>query len=310
MSISSYSPLEIGLAERLDLPRASRRQNRKTLGRSPPHEEAKMRIAELEKAFQKRARTQTLHYEIRPAATAADLDATERRLGLTLPSALREFYGACNGLVVNATQVDIFPLDRVERQPGSPLVLFAQVYGTHKLCLDASGQNVAGQWTIVLAHDGYEITRTIGSFLANKLWGFIDSSSSDWLDTVLALRDRGPVQAQVVWAFNGRGPVPGGIFSKREAAEAWIAENRLSGTLTEYPLGYGAYDYAVRNGTFTPKGAEQVTPGFIGDFAGALNHCHYEDGSPIGAPRTESDVPGTAAQPAATPAGRSPAGAG
>jgi hypothetical protein len=62
----------------------------------------------------------------------------------------------------------------------------------HDLCFDASGLNGAGQWTIVSAHDTHEITRTIGSFLANELWGFIDSSGSDWLKTVSPFENADP----------------------------------------------------------------------------------------------------------------------
>lgn len=262
-----------------------------------------MRIKDIEKAFEKRARSRPLHYEIRPAATATELDATECRLGFIFPPALREFYGACNGLLVDTTPVDIFPLDRIERQPGSHLFLFARVYGAHNLCFDASKLNDAGQWSIIFARDRHVVTKTIGSFLANKLWGFIDSSGSDWLKSVLALRDCGPVQAQLVWVFNGHGLLASGIFAKRETADAWIAKNRLSGMLTEAPLDYGSYEHAVRNGLFTPKSSDEVTPEFIGRFSGILGHCHYEDGHPKGEHQRDIDVPEAAVQQGHAPDG-------
>ncbi|HEU0053036.1 MAG TPA: hypothetical protein VFQ39_07655, partial [Longimicrobium sp.] len=48
-----------------------------------------------------------------------------------------------------------------------------------------------------------------------------------------------------VWVFNGEaGSFPSGVFTSREAAEAWIAKYALTGVLTAYPLDVGVYDWA------------------------------------------------------------------
>jgi hypothetical protein len=84
-----------------------------------------------------------------------------------------------------------------------------------------------------------------------------------------------------VWVFTGLGsPLPAGVFSTQEKAEGWIAAHRLSGTLSEYPLDVGVYDWALGQGLFTPRGEEQRTPEFIGRFSSASQqHHHYEDGT-------------------------------
>jgi hypothetical protein len=83
-----------------------------------------------------------------------------------------------------------------------------------------------------------------------------------------------------VWVFNGaRSAFPSGIFSRKGAAEAWIAKYSLTGTLTCYPLDHGMYDYSIAAGSFSPKKPEHATPAFIEKFSGGgIDHFHYEDG--------------------------------
>lgn len=86
--------------------------------------------------------------------------------------------------------------------------------------------------------------------------------------------------AESVWAFNGaRSTFPSGIFLSREAAEEWIRQHALTGTLTQYPLNVGMYEFAISAGRFSPKKPEHTTSDFIGRFSGGgLDHFHYEDG--------------------------------
>ncbi len=81
------------------------------------------------------------------------------------------------------------------------------------------------------------------------------------------------------WVFNGAQSLfPGGVFSGRELAEAWISRKGLTGTLTEYPVDNGMYDYATAMGHFKPSKPEHETSLFIGKFSGeGISHVHYED---------------------------------
>ena len=84
-----------------------------------------------------------------------------------------------------------------------------------------------------------------------------------------------------VWIFVGTGArFPGGAFASRERAEAWIAERRLSGVLTAYPLDEGCFDWALRVGAVTGRARERGgEPDFVGGFASAVQeHYHYEGG--------------------------------
>jgi hypothetical protein len=84
----------------------------------------------------------------------------------------------------------------------------------------------------------------------------------------------------MVYVFNGsKASFPSGVFVDRDSAIAWISENKLSGTLTEYPVGIGVYDWAIQGGYFTPQRADKETPHFIERFtSGRQWHRHFENG--------------------------------
>ena len=72
---------------------------------------------------------------------------------------------------------------------------------------------------------------------------------------------------------------PSAVFVTRVLAEEWIRKHSLTGTLTQYPLDQGMYEYAIAAGHFSPRKPEHTTSEFIGRFSGGgLDHFHYEDG--------------------------------
>jgi hypothetical protein len=83
-----------------------------------------------------------------------------------------------------------------------------------------------------------------------------------------------------IWVFSGaKKHFPGGIFTSRPNAESWITKNRLTGTLTLYPVDVGAYEWAIDKGIFRPKKPHESEAEFIGGFSSAgMEHYHYEDG--------------------------------
>lgn len=59
----------------------------------------------------------------------------------------------------------------------------------------------------------------------------------------------------------------------------WISKHKLSGVLTQYPLGMGVYDWATENGLFNPSKEHGASPSFIQQFTcAAQEHYHFEDG--------------------------------
>jgi hypothetical protein len=83
-----------------------------------------------------------------------------------------------------------------------------------------------------------------------------------------------------VWIFVGEyADFPSGAFTSFEKGREWIRRNRVTGTLTWYPLDEGTYDWAIRNDVFKPKRPDQASPEFIGRFSDASQeHFHYCNG--------------------------------
>jgi hypothetical protein len=73
-----------------------------------------------------------------------------------------------------------------------------------------------------------------------------------------------------------------GVFTPEADGLAWVAKHRLSGILTEYPLGQGCYDWAVRRGRFRPTRPHHGTPTHIAGFSPSSDHWHLVDGAPVG----------------------------
>jgi hypothetical protein len=84
----------------------------------------------------------------------------------------------------------------------------------------------------------------------------------------------------MIWIFHGdRARCAAGAFTTREAGLAWAAEHRVTGILTEYPIG-GAYDVAVTEGRFTPTRPHHGTPDHVAGFSPGFEHVHLTDGQP------------------------------
>jgi hypothetical protein len=83
-----------------------------------------------------------------------------------------------------------------------------------------------------------------------------------------------------VWVFCAPEAIfPAGVFTEQQLADAWIKKHSLTGTLTEYPLNIGLYEWAISKGYFKPKYPSHHKAKFIGRFSSAyLEHYHYENG--------------------------------
>ena len=76
-----------------------------------------------------------------------------------------------------------------------------------------------------------------------------------------------------VWVFQGDGQnVVSGCFATQKAAEAWIAQKRLSGVLTAYPLNQPIYDWAMEQGYWQPTQTHHSQARFIQNLPARI--CH------------------------------------
>ena len=92
--------------------------------------------------------------------------------------------------------------------------------------------------------------------------------------------NNGNGENKCIWIFNGtRNKYPSAVFEDLELAKNWIEENKLTGTLTAYPINISVYDWAISLGHFRANKVEQTTANFIGNFSSASQqHFHFEDG--------------------------------
>ena len=79
-----------------------------------------------------------------------------------------------------------------------------------------------------------------------------------------------------VWIFHGdNARFASGVFDGKDEALAWIAGHRLTGVLTEYPVGGGCYDIAVAGGQFRPTRPHHGSPAHVARFSPAVSeHVH------------------------------------
>ena len=50
----------------------------------------------------------------------------------------------------------------------------------HNISIDISEKNLAGEYNIVNGDTGYIITKTLASFLNNKIWAWLDRGRNIW----------------------------------------------------------------------------------------------------------------------------------
>jgi hypothetical protein len=125
-------------------------------------------------------------------------------------------------------------------------------------------------------------------FEGSELWRALDQALADLeessdiqlttaRDLVLGYLTKAVTRDGSVWVFNGESNrFPSSVFTNRDDAESWIRENNLSGTLTEYPLNIGVYDWAVRQGFVKGATADAHK---IANFSSAhQQHSHFVDG--------------------------------
>lgn len=87
---------------------------------------------------------------------------------------------------------------------------------------------------------------------------------------------------QTVWIFHGEGArFASAVFTNEADALAWAQRHCVSGIVTEYPVGDGCYDIAVRRGSFNPSKPHHGTPAHVAGFSpGFTHHIHVTDGVP------------------------------
>jgi len=96
--------------------------------------------------------------------------------------------------------------------------------------------------------------------------------------------DPSTAESRNVWVFHGNGArFAAGVFETQDQGLAWAARHGVSGLLTEYPIGDGCYDIAVRDGHFRPSKPHHGSAAHVARFSpGWTWHDHIENGATAG----------------------------
>ena len=99
---------------------------------------------------------------------------------LNYPESVKTLYSKVNGLKI--TEPRAFELLKLKEiiLIDDRYLLFALMNENQKICFDTSSYNTANEWDIIEIENKYIITRTLASFLTNKIWAWIDRSRTIW----------------------------------------------------------------------------------------------------------------------------------
>ncbi|HEU4766157.1 MAG TPA: SMI1/KNR4 family protein [Pyrinomonadaceae bacterium] len=121
-----------------------------------------------------------LDYQLAGPASEREILGAERRLNVTLPKQVKQFYESYDGLRVHDPHLEILSVAKLNLTSSDHLH-FATVDFDHRLVFDVSHLNPAGQWDIK-ADDGFLITRTMASLWSVKIWAWLENRKRIWCE--------------------------------------------------------------------------------------------------------------------------------
>ena len=101
-------------------------------------------------------------------------------LGVSPPDSVIELFLTINGLLISKPRhFQLLKLSDTKILEDRYL-LFAIINENELICFDMSSLNAAGEWDIINHSNGNIITKTLASFLTNKIWAWVDRSRTIW----------------------------------------------------------------------------------------------------------------------------------
>ncbi len=106
--------------------------------------------------------------------------------GDNIPQAVKAMFSVFNGLIISEPR-------HFELLKHSELIVlderylhFATMNSSERICFDMREINSAGEWDIINYNEGFIITKTIASYLTNKIWAWIDRERTIWKEETYA----------------------------------------------------------------------------------------------------------------------------
>jgi hypothetical protein len=99
---------------------------------------------------------------------------------LNYPASVQALYSNINGLKISEPRAfELLRFTDLELIDGKYLY-FALINENQQICFDVTSLNAAGEWDIVELENKYLITKTLASFLTNKIWAWVERSRTIW----------------------------------------------------------------------------------------------------------------------------------
>lgn len=102
-------------------------------------------------------------------------------LNIFLPKSIEEYYKKIKSVSIEGPrQFEMFPLEHIYFVDEKHLA-FSKI-GNNLICFNTSELNTADEWDIICKYNDYLITKTLASYLTNKVWAWIDRGREIWKD--------------------------------------------------------------------------------------------------------------------------------
>jgi len=101
-----------------------------------------------------------------------------------LPQSVTSFYNVIEQLNINSPRFfEILPIAEM-KMLNDKLLWFSSINRTEKICFNTEKLNNAGEWDIVEFKTNYVITKTLSSYICNKLWAWVERSRKIWAEEI------------------------------------------------------------------------------------------------------------------------------
>jgi hypothetical protein len=99
---------------------------------------------------------------------------------IEFPKNILYYYSRIDSLnIIQPRQIEILSVKNMSIMEHRYLH-FANINVVEKICFDMSKQNEAKEWDIINLSNNFLITKTISSFMTNKVWAWIDRGREIW----------------------------------------------------------------------------------------------------------------------------------
>lgn len=137
-------------------------------------------IDEFNRALNKKSDKKLLSYTLNSKKELSEKEIKEYLHDFNIPQNIVKFLLSYNGLVIHEPRLlKILHFDEIRIIEGD-FLFFALINETEKICFDISGINSADEFNIISYENKFVITKTLSSFLTNKIWAWIDRGRTIW----------------------------------------------------------------------------------------------------------------------------------